>query len=518
MQRLRNSFRLVSPWLVYSVTLALLGTAGCGKAPDRGTGNSSSGGATATGGAPATGGSGGAGGAGGVTGSGGGAGEGSGGTTAKQSNGSGGDSSGGATVKPSGGSGGSVSGGAGGNASGGTTVNQSGGAGGSASGGTTVNQSGGAGGSASGGATTNPSGGAGGKTGSGGATTGTGGSTTGLGGNTGLGGATGSGGATAGSSGGPCDIYAAANTPCVSAHSTVRALYGSYAGPLYQVRKSAGGTQDIPVDGPGGFVKISVQDSFCSGTTCTISVIYDQSPNKNDLVKSPAALWLPNGGLEASATQGKITISGHTAYGVYVDNSGGSTGVGYRNNACKGLAKGDEPESMYMVVDGKRFNQWCCFDYGNAETNGSDAGNATMECLYWGNSTQWTRGSGSGPWMAADLENGMFECDSSTSCPTNTSVTGMTYVVGFLKGPSGNTMGIKAGNAQSGKLETKFDGKRPAGYSPMKKQGAIILGTGGDGSNNAKGTFFEGVITSGNPPDAVDDAVQANIVAAGYGK
>jgi hypothetical protein len=120
--------------------------------------------------------------------------------------------------------------------------------------------------------------------------------------------------------------------------------------------------------------------------------------------------------------------------------------------------------------------------------------------------------------MAADLENGMFECDSKTSCPTNTSVTGMAYVVGFLKGPSGNAMGIKVGNAQSGKLETKFDGKRPAGYSPMKKQGAIILGTGGDGSNNAKGTFFEGVITSGNPPDAVDDAVQANIVAAGYGK
>jgi hypothetical protein len=287
---------------------------------------------------------------------------------------------------------------------------------------------------------------------------------------------------------------------------------------LYQVRKSGGGTQDIPVDGPGGFVKISVQDSFCSGSTCTISVIYDQSPNKNDLVKSPTALWLPNGGMEASATQGKITISGHTAYGIYVDNSGGSTGVGYRNNATKGLATGDDAESMYMVADGKRYNEWCCFDYGNAETNGTDSGNATMECLYWGNSTQWTRGSGSGPWMAADLENGMFECDSKTSCPTNTSVTGMSYVVGFLKGPSGNSMAIKAGNAQSGKLETKFDGKRPAGYSPMKKQGAIILGTGGDGSNNAKGTFYEGCITKGNPPDATDDAVQANIVAAGYGK
>ena len=36
---------------------------------------------------------------------------------------------------------------------------------------------------------------------------------------------------------GPCDIYAAGGTPCVAAHSTVRALYGSYNGTLYQVRR-----------------------------------------------------------------------------------------------------------------------------------------------------------------------------------------------------------------------------------------------------------------------------------------
>lgn len=36
---------------------------------------------------------------------------------------------------------------------------------------------------------------------------------------------------------GPCDIYAAGATPCVAAHSTVRALLCAYSGPLYQVRK-----------------------------------------------------------------------------------------------------------------------------------------------------------------------------------------------------------------------------------------------------------------------------------------
>src|ERR1700694_3321421 len=35
----------------------------------------------------------------------------------------------------------------------------------------------------------------------------------------------------------PCDIYAAAGTPCVAAHSTVRALYSAYSGQLYQVKR-----------------------------------------------------------------------------------------------------------------------------------------------------------------------------------------------------------------------------------------------------------------------------------------
>ena len=50
----------------------------------------------------------------------------------------------------------------------------------------------------------------------------------------------------------------------------------------------------------------------------------------------------------------------------------------------------------------------------------------------------------------------------------------------------------------------------------MKKQGAIILGIGGDNSDAAIGTFFEGVITAGYTSDQADDDVQANIVSVGY--
>merc|ERR1712034_107667 len=41
-------------------------------------------------------------------------------------------------------------------------------------------------------------------------------------------------------------------------------------------------------------------------------------------------------------------------------------------------------------------------------------------------------------------------------------------------------------------------------------------GIGGDNPNFAIGTFFEGAITTGYTTDAIDDAVQANIVGAGY--
>jgi len=325
---------------------------------------------------------------------------------------------------------------------------------------------------------------------------------------------------------GPCDIYAKAGTPCVAAHSTTRALSASYAGALYQVRRKDGALKDIPVQTAGGYVSATVQEQFCSGTTCTISVIYDQTSNHNDLKKSGVAHWLANGGNEADASKGQIKINGVTAYGIYVTAYNGN--VAYRNNATKGVAKNNEAEAMYAVVDGKRYSKDCCFDYGNAETTGNDDGNGTMEAIYWGTDVGWGGyGQGSGPWIADDLENGMFKGNAGgwqygdthkTPWATSKSVIA-NFANLVLKGPSTNVFGIKAGDAQSGKLTTMWDGPRPTpGYSPKKLQGAIILGTGGDGSNGGTGTFYEGAMTIGNPPDSIDDKIQANVVAAGYGR
>src|SRR5258708_31146061 len=87
----------------------------------------------------------------------------------------------------------------------------------------------------------------------------------------------------------PCDIYASAGTPCVAAHSTTRALYASYNGPLYQVKRASdGATANISPLSAGGYANAAAQDSFCAGTTCVISEIFDQSPQHNNLTIGPA--------------------------------------------------------------------------------------------------------------------------------------------------------------------------------------------------------------------------------------
>ena len=73
----------------------------------------------------------------------------------------------------------------------------------------------------------------------------------------------------------------------------------------------------------------------------------------------------------------------------------------------------------------------------------------------------------------------------------------------------------RIGNATTGTLTTAYDGAAPGKW---QLQGAVLLGTGGDNSNSSWGTFFEGAITAGQPTDATDDAVHANIATVGYGK
>jgi hypothetical protein len=312
---------------------------------------------------------------------------------------------------------------------------------------------------------------------------------------------------------GPCDIYASGGTPCVAAHSTTRALYGAYNGSLYQVRRSSDNTtRDIGVLSAGGYANAAAQDSFCSGTTCVITVIYDQSGRGNHLTQAPAGGAAGGPDNLANATAAPTTLNGNKAYGVYV-----AAGTGYRNDSTNGIATGDNPEGMYAIFDGTHYNGGCCFDYGNAETNNNDDGNGTMEAIYFGNIKVWGYGTGNGPWIMADMENGLYS-GVNAGYNANDPTINYRYTTAIIKGTA-NLWSIRGGNAQSGGLSTFYSGARPnvSGYNPMKKQGAIILGIGGDNSKGSAGTFYEGVMTSGYPSDATENSVQANITAAGYG-
>jgi non-reducing end alpha-L-arabinofuranosidase len=547
-------------------------------------------------------------------------------------------------------------------------------------------------------------------------------------------------------SSGPCDIYSAAGTPCVAAHSVTRALYASYSGPLYQVTRLAdNATLNIAPVSAGGAANAAAQDAFCGGSSptspppvnstvnltplslpafsfrhcdaqgfvtetdldqdhdfvvvpalngqagalsfrsvnyptyfiapmtddpaepgrvgvveapqaddaswslapasspssssftltclgptrngavlgvgtnltgscagnyappaasvylvdpasspgplpgstswsftsnapgpCAVTRLYDQSPMGNHLDVAPAGGAHNAPDSPVDATKLKLTLGGREVYGAYFQG-----GMGYRRDNTTGVATGNEPETILMVTAGAHYNNGCCFDYGNAETNNHDDGAGTMECVYFGtwNATAsgWCGGAGQGPWVVSgegsggvkggrrgrgtsreeraaraarrrgppttlasaqagtltafpptpiptptppqmsDLEDGLWACGSRAAI--NPNVTGFSstpFVTAMVKGGE-NGFALKGGDATvAGSLATLYDGPRPPGYQPMKKQGALILGIGGDNSDSAIGTFFEGLVLAGLSSDEADDAVQADIAAAGY--
>ena len=141
---------------------------------------------------------------------------------------------------------------------------------------------------------------------------------------------------------GPCDILAAANTPCVAAHSTVRALFGAYDGPLYNVtRASDGKSFNVPVLAPGGFADKKAHDAFCPALDCVISNVFDQTTNGNHLGKRHGLV---------NASEHPITVGGTPVYGMWFDK-----GYGYHVDNTTGIAKGNDPRLQLSM---ERIEHW----------------------------------------------------------------------------------------------------------------------------------------------------------------
>ena len=156
---------------------------------------------------------------------------------------------------------------------------------------------------------------------------------------------------------GPCDILAGAGNPCVAAHSTVRALYAKYSGPLYRVTRTGNASVNISTTHPGGFADITEHDSFCAAGDCVIANVFDQSPQGNHLRQR-----ISDGVIHkmVNASKHKILVRGNNeVYGMWFD-----PGHGYHVDSTTWVPKGNEAESIYAVMSGTRFNGKCCFASG----------------------------------------------------------------------------------------------------------------------------------------------------------
>lgn len=328
---------------------------------------------------------------------------------------------------------------------------------------------------------------------------------------------------------GPCDVYAKAGNPCVAAHSSTRALYASYSGPLYQVmRESDRQTLDIMVVEPssgdaGGYANAAAQDEFCANTTCWVTCVYDQSGKGNHLYQAPRGAFVGAalGGFDTLpiADMAPVTLGGHKVYGIYI-----VPGMGLRQNDTHGVAVDDQAEGQYWVINGHHYNSGCCFDYGNAETDSRDDGDGTMETTYFGNQPLWFHGDAPGPWVMTDQENNLIGCvnpdPDDKFCEGLVSIS-WRFVTAMADGEHMHWRSM-GGDAQQGELTTFYDGIRLQNprhsYDIMRKQGAILLGNGGDNNNYSSGTFYEGAMTAPGtfPTVETNQAVQANVVAARY--
>jgi hypothetical protein len=377
---------------------------------------------------------------------------------------------------------------------------------------------------------------------------------------------------------GPCDIYGAAGQPCVAAYSTVRRLLSTYTGPLYQIRvgssqfnigglvvtnpnvnaDQAGNSQTAPqpgelVDIPqtaDGFADPTVQRERCPlGTTCTVSLLYDQSGRGNHMPvakggQRPGGPFAPLDDFETVMDErAALTVGGHPVYSLFMQ-----TRQGYRLAAPgNGVPVDQEAQGIYMLADGTRAgNNACCWDFGNVTPDPTQF--REMNTLFFGEG-YWGDGNGPAPWFGADFEAGVWMGGSAEGepgwgqlygegdprnnngiarppNPNNPSMAGVEFALGFLKtdDDADNTYVLRMANASTAtEIQTAHRGPYPKlsfpnGAHGAENQGAVVLGVGGDNSNNSLGTFYEGAVVAGFPDDATELAVMQNIQAARYGQ
>jgi hypothetical protein len=335
-------------------------------------------------------------------------------------------------------------------------------------------------------------------------------------------------------------VAEAAGTPFVAAHAVTRTLFAAYKGPLFKaLRDSDKQEKDIGIVEATGIVDMATLNSFCSGTTCKVTTLYDQSGNGNDMWRGDTAANSPMDNGEAPKLCDLMALD-------YMQLSDGSKlpiivetgGMWKAKSQClrnrdktKNMPINATPQTTYAIFHSKYVNGNCCFNYGNTGKRIHYTGPGTLSALNFSKIEFWSKGKGSGPWVMVDWEQGVYagnvakcgsgaapsaECTSTGENP-NPSIT-FDVVTTLFKHDGVKHWALKAGNAKSGELAVSIElPTLPKGYSPLKQEGGLGLGEGGAGDPNGTGGFSEGGIIASETTDAIDNAIQKSIVSV-YGR
>jgi non-reducing end alpha-L-arabinofuranosidase len=305
--------------------------------------------------------------------------------------------------------------------------------------------------------------------------------------------------------------------------------------------------KDIGTVTGSGLVDMSALNTFCSGTTCKVATLYDQSGNGNDMWKGDTAANAPMDGTEAPKLCQLLDIdywqmSDGTKVPIALGQGWGAGQEWTRTSQClrnrdktKNMPTGSNPQTEYGIFHQKYVNPGCCFNYGNTGKKIHYTGPGTLSALNFSKVSYWSKGTGSGPWVVVDWETGVYagniaKCNSGAAAGTTAfgcTATGenpnptVTYdiVTALFKHDGTAHWQLKNGNAKAGALAVSIDLPTlpQGGYSPLKQEGGLGLGEGGAGDAGGSGGFSEGAVIAGQTTDATDEAIQKSIVSV-FGK
>ncbi len=309
--------------------------------------------------------------------------------------------------------------------------------------------------------------------------------------------------ATVGNSG-PLDILAAFGTPAVAAHSFTRALSAKYSGHLFKITRASDSTTTFvdPVT-PGGIANQATITTFCAATTCSIAAVCDQvsggctGSGDNALVQATVA----NQPILAQYSLANGTIiplaeGGYNTSLKWLRNRAGTINVPTGTST---------PITVYGIYATSVYAS-CCGGYGDMENPVADTGPGHMFATAYSTGASGQLGTGSGPWVGVDRENGVDLYG--TSPPFH-----MVHAIAKTDCAAGTiNVTIKSGDATSGGLTTLFNGPPTFFSYTCHLEGGLSMFEGGDASNT-ESAMTDGIVVAGFTNNAADNLIQANLVA-----